>query len=177
MKALVVFESMFGNSEKVARAIATGLAETMEVEVLAVADAPPAVPGDIDLLVIGGPTHAFSMSRRATREDAVKQGSTAPVAIGLRDWLAELPAREGAATVTTFDTRANGARHLPGSAAKSAARSARRHGFTYVERGESFYVDDVAGPLLEGETDRATEWGQRIAQARTAREGAHGAWT
>jgi len=169
MKALVVYESMFGNSEQVARAIGAGLAENLEVEVTAVATAPTAVPPDVSLVVIGGPTHAFSMSRRSTREDAVKQGATATPAVGLRDWLEALPDRPGTARVTTFDTRASKARHLPGSAAKSAARSARHHGFAHVDRGESFYVDDVAGPLLDGEIDRATAWGRELAGALAPR--------
>lgn len=163
MKALVVYESMFGNSKMVAQAIGAGLSESMDVEVTAADSAPSTVPPDVGLLVIGGPTHAFSMSRPSTREDAVKQGATATTGIGLREWLADLPPRAGTATVTTFDTRANGARHLPGSAAKSAARSARHHGFTHVERGESFYVDGTAGPLLDGEIERATAWAREIA--------------
>jgi len=168
MKALVVYESMFGNTEEVARAIGAGLAESMAVEVQSVANASPAVPQDVELLIIGGPTHAFSMSRRSTREDAVKQGSHASPSVGLREWLAGLPAQRRAATLTTFDTRVNGARHLPGSAAKSAARSARRHGFTHVERGESFYVDGTAGPILDGEIERATDWGRQLAHSVSA---------
>jgi hypothetical protein len=168
MKALIVYESMFGNTETIAKAIGAGVAEKMEVELCPVDSAPPAVPPEVELLVVGGPTHAFSMSRRSTRDDAVKQGAQATPDIGLREWLEELPHRLGTATVTTFDTRANGARHLPGSAAKSAARSARRHGFTHVERGESFYVDGTSGPLMSGETERATDWGRQVARAVSA---------
>jgi hypothetical protein len=168
MKALVVYESMFGNTEEVAKAIGAGLAEDMEVEVRAVDAAPHTVPDEVELLVIGGPTHAFAMSRRGTREDAVKQGAHAAPDIGLREWLDGLPHRSGTATVATFDTRVDGARHLPGSAAKSAARTARRHGFTRVESGESFYVRGTAGPLVDGETERATNWGRQVARAVSA---------
>jgi hypothetical protein len=175
MKALVVYESMFGNTEKVAQAIVAGISESMDVDAAAAASAPSTVPPDVSLLVIGGPTHAFSMSRRSTREDAIKQGATASACVGLREWLAELPARAGTATVTTFDTRVNGARHMPGSAAKSAARSAGQHGFARVERGESFYVDGTAGPMLAGEVARATDWGRQIARTVSLREQAHGA--
>jgi hypothetical protein len=121
----------------------------------------------VELLVVGGPTHAFSMSRQSTREDAVKQGAQATSSTGLREWLEALPHRAGTATVTTFDTRVKSARHLPGSAARSAARTARRHGFTHVEQGESFYVDGVEGPLVSGETERARDWGRRVAHAVT----------
>lgn len=168
MKALVVYESMFGNTEKVARAISAGLAEAMEVEVIPVADAPAVLPPEVSLLMIGGPTHAFSMSRPSTRKSAVEQGANAATGNGLREWLASLPSRADAVPVYTFDTRVHGGRHLPGSAAKSAARSARHHGLA-AERGESFYVDGTSGPLLDSELDRATAWGRALADPVTAR--------
>ena len=91
MKALVVYESLWGNTEKVARAVAAGLAETAEVAVADVGERPE-LSADLDLLVAGGPTHAFSMTRTSTREDAVRQGATHhPAAVGLREWLAQLP--------------------------------------------------------------------------------------
>ena len=169
MKALVVYESMFGNTERVAQAIAAGISESMDVEAAAVATAPATVPPDVCLLIVGGPTHAFSMSRRNTREDAVRQWATASTRAGLREWLADLPPQPGAVAVTTFDTRVSGARRLPGSAAKSAARSARRRGFVRVECGESFYVERIAGPMLDGEVERATQWGRQIARTVSLR--------
>lgn len=168
MKALVVYESMFGNTEEIANAIGAGLAEQMEVDVQAVALAPRTLPSDVELLVIGGPTHAFSMSRQSTREEAVKQGAHSTPSIGLREWLQALPHHAGTATVTTFDTRVDSVRHLPGSAAKSAARRVRWHGFLHVERGESFYVRGTEGPLVDGETERARDWGRQLARAVSA---------
>ncbi len=160
-KALVVFESLWGNTEQVARAIAVGLQESVEVEVVDVREAPDS-PGDVDLVVAGGPTHAFSMTRASTREDAVKQGaphgSGEP---GLREWLA---AQRGAHhRIATFDTRVTKVHHLPGSAARSAARSARKHGYDVAADPESFYVMDMEGPLAEGELERATAWGRSLA--------------
>ena len=52
---------------------------------------------------------------------------------------------------------------MPGSAAHSAARAGRRHGFKQAVRPESFYVLDVEGPLAEGEVDRARTWGHAVA--------------
>jgi flavodoxin len=63
MKALVVYESMFGNTEEIAHAIADGLGESVEVQLAEVADAPVEPNPDVALIVVGGPTHAFSMSR------------------------------------------------------------------------------------------------------------------
>jgi flavodoxin len=162
MKALVVFESLWGNTEQVARAIAAGLEESAEVEVVDVRDA-PASPGDADLVVAGGPTHAFSMTRSSTREDAVKQGAPHGTGEpGLREWLAAQP-RGGHHRIATFDTRVTKVQHLPGSAARSAARSARKHGYDVATDPESFYVTDLAGPLADGELDRATAWGRELA--------------
>lgn len=162
MKALVVFESLWGNSEQVARAIADGLAEHAEVTVVDVRDA-PALPGDVDLVVAGGPTHAFSMSRASTRKDAVAQGAPhGEGEPGLRDWLEAQP-RGGHHRVATFDTRVTKVHHLPGSAARSAARSARKHGFAVAAEPHSFYVEDMAGPLADGELERAAAWGRELA--------------
>jgi hypothetical protein len=51
---------------------------------------------------------------------------------------------------------------LPGSAAKSAAKAAQRHGYESAAKAESFHVRDVEGPPLDGELDRARAWGQQL---------------
>jgi hypothetical protein len=70
--------------------------------------------------------------------------------------------------VATFDTRVAKVRHLPGSAAKSAARILRRRGYPAVS-SESFYVTDTTGPLLPGEIERAEAWGQMLAAHEPAK--------
>lgn len=160
MKALVIYESMWGNTEQVARAVARGLQHSGPVEVLDVSEAPQAT-GSVELLVVGGPTHAFSMSRSSTREDAVNKGARGGhEGRGIREWLDGLPAADLA--VATFDTRVGKVRHLPGSAAKKAAKEVRRHHLGRVVDSESFWVDDMEGPLLDGELDRAEEWGRSL---------------
>ena len=108
LRALVVFESMFGNTEKVAAAVAHGLQlEGIDTGLLEVHAAPATLSPDVDLLVVGAPTHAFSMSRVSTREDAVRQGARPSARpSGLREWLGGRPVRRGAApALATFDTR------------------------------------------------------------------------
>jgi hypothetical protein len=169
MKALVVYESLFGNTEQVARAITTGLSKYMEVDLRDVSDAPPEITDFLDLIVVGGPTHAFSMSRPNTREDAFRQGATqGRRELGLREWLGHLRSGPHSEMLATFDTKVDKVRHLPGSAAKGAAKVARKHGYS-PSRTESFYVADVSGPLLEGELDRAEAWGERLAVEADAR--------
>ncbi len=101
MRALVVYESLWGNTEQIARAVAAELATKMDVEVVDADTAPVSLEG-IDLFPVGGPTHAFSMSRPTTRENVVSDHA-APHAPGrgIREWL--------------------NAPRLPGSAAKTAA--------------------------------------------------------
>jgi hypothetical protein len=164
MKALVVYESMWGNTGQVAEAVGRGLGGVPVAEVGATSTSELA---DLDLLVVGGPTHAFSMSRAATRRDAHQQGAPRGSETGgIRDLLAELPA-DFDVPVATFDTRVAKARHLPGSAAKAAEKELRHHHHARVVARQSFYVEDSPGPLLGGELERAEAWGTQLAQAST----------
>jgi hypothetical protein len=171
MRVLVAFESMWGNTEEVARAVARGIggsgagngAGDVECRDVA-ADVPASVDG-VQLLVVGGPTHAFSMSRTGTRHDAVGRGGRqGHEERGIREWLESLPASDQV-RVATFDTRVDKVRRLPGSAARAAAKQARRHHLGTLVATESFYVVDTPGPLLDGELERAEAWGSELARA------------
>ena len=160
MKVLVAYESMFGNTEAVARAVADGLGERMEVELHDVATV--TASDRFDLIVVGGPTHAFSMSRPSTRADAITQGATRDKeSIGLREWLGQLPHADQSQSFASFDTRVEKVRHLPGSAAAKAARIGRRLGYAPVGQ-ESFYVSGTTGPLVGDELERARAWGVQL---------------
>lgn len=166
MSTLVVYESMWGNTRTVAEAIAERLGD--DVSVVDATEAPPALPRDVNLLVVGGPTHAFSMSRASTRRDAEGKGAdSGHAARGIREWLGGLPAADDV-DVATFDTRVGSVRHLPGSAARAAAKEVRRHHLGRLVDTQSFYVSDMAGPLLDGEVQRARAWGQSLAAQRDA---------
>jgi hypothetical protein len=159
MRALVVYESMWGNTRQVAEAIGEGLGGA---RVLEVREAAATELDDVGLLVVGGPTHAFSMSRASTRHDAVERGAPAGgESRGIREWLGELPAVLPM-PVATFDTKVTTVRHLPGSA-KGAARTVHRHHHGTVVDRCSFYVEDTGGPLAPGELERAARWGAELA--------------
>ena len=72
-----------------------------------VATASVDLPADLDLLVVGAPTHAFSLSRPSTRADAVRQGAPPERATaGLREWLTAAPPQDARRLpVAVFDTR------------------------------------------------------------------------
>ena len=164
-RALVVYESMFGNTEKVAAAVAHGLQlEGVDTGLVEVRSAPTGLSPDVDLLVVGAPTHGFSLSRASTREDAVRQGAPAERAgTGIREWLESVrfdgPARP---LLATFDTRVTQVRWLPKAAGPTAAKLGRRRGLTPAAKPIGFLVDAVRGPLVEEELERAVAWGRRI---------------
>jgi hypothetical protein len=173
MKAVVVYESMYGNTHLIADAIGRGLAGSGEVVVVPVAEAPPALVTDADLLVVGGPTHVHGMSRPSSRKAAVEQATdsnpidpAAPGA-GVREWLETVPPLTGSAAA--FDTRAGVAPALvTGRASKGIARQLHQHGFRQVVEPESFLVDKE-NHLQAGEEERAEAWGARLAAASTSR--------
>jgi hypothetical protein len=155
--ALVVYESAWGNTREVAEAVAEGLG--LGATTVAVADAPPLETVDVELLVVGGPTHAFGMSREGTRADAHQRGG-ASLTTGIREWMDA--ASSVALRVATFDTHT---RHpnLPGTASKGAAKKLTSLGCDLVAPPEKFWVNGYEGPLLDGEADRARAWGAQLA--------------
>jgi flavodoxin len=165
MRALVMYESMFGNTETVARAVADGMAGQFEVTLADVRMMPRAF--GMDVIVVGGPTHAFGMSRPATRQDAVRQGAgrEGVAEVGLREWLATSPQLTGIAAAA-FDTKVD--KPLTGSAGRKANHRLRRLGCRMLLPAESFHVGDTPGPLADGERERARRWGEAVAAAAVA---------
>ncbi|MEU0465212.1 flavodoxin domain-containing protein [Amycolatopsis sp. NPDC006131] len=167
MRALVVYESMFGSTEDIAREIAKGLSAAMQVEVTNVDDAPEQ-PEGFDLVVAGGPTHVHGMSRASTRESARKQAVTdIRSRSGLREWMDGLAPPTPGTRAATFDTRIDKPAWLVGSAAHGAAKGLRRKGYALAAEPASFFVDGAEpGDLHAGERERAREWGASLAGQR-----------
>lgn len=176
MKAVIVHESMFGNTEALAVAVGEGLTGVgAEVVLVDVGAATAGALVGFDLLVLAAPTHALALSRPESRREAVvRGGDPRHVAAGVREWLDDidthLPASSGSPAVAVFDTRVSKVRHWPGSAARQAERIVRRHGSVVLAR-TSFFVRDVSGPLVDGELARARTWGSSLAGLLAARSG------
>ncbi len=171
MRALVVFESMYGNTRDIATAVAAGLSTRMPVEITEVGSAPMVLGDDVALLVVGGPTHAHGMSKPETRRSAAERGEPdrgiVSPSLGLREWLSGLGAAPSHVAAAAFDTRIKGPRLLWGSAARAAEAELRRAGAHVVAPAESFFVGGPLGAVYdavaEGEIERARDWGERLA--------------
>ncbi len=157
MQAVVVYDTQFGNTEEVARAVAQGIADHGTVDLVAAAGAAgrPQLPPD--LLLIGGPTQRHGMTP------------------ALRAYVEALPRDALRSTrLATFDTRYRMAPLLSGSAAKEVATRLRKTGFRLIAAPESFFIARDNPPdgekrrhgserLEPGELERAREWGRRLA--------------
>jgi flavodoxin len=176
MDAVVVYESMYGNTHVVADAIGEGLASTMSVTVVPVGEADRALLASADLVVVGGPTHVHGMSRDSTRaaavNDAAKPDSTLHLdpdaeGPGLRDWFVTLDGLE--LVCAAYDTRIDVSPVLSGRASKGISKQLRKHGLHEVVEPESFLVDKES-VLEDGEADRARAWGEAVAAACPAEQ-------
>jgi flavodoxin len=155
MKALVIYDSQFGNTEKIAQAIGDALAAGAETTMLRVTGATPQALSGYDLLVVGSPTQRFNATETLS---------------GLLDGL-ELVDVKAAAFDTRFDREEVDSRVLrfamkaAGDKAWAATRIAdllAKAGATVISSPEGFIVEDTEGPLRPGEIDRAVGWAARL---------------
>lgn len=166
MRALVVYESIFGNTRAIAEAIGRGLAadDGVVVDVFEISDAPADLEG-VDLLVLGGPIHAWGMTRESTRSGARNEAEQKHLAVvskgdGMREWITQLQEPDHTVLVATFDTASQMPAWFPvGSAARPAARKLAELGMRGVSDAEHFFVHGKYGPICQGEEDRAEAWG------------------
>jgi hypothetical protein len=173
MRAVVVYESMYGNTHIVASNIADGLRASHEVTVVPVAEATGELIAAADLLVVGGPTHLHGLSSPFSRQQARKAAanpdsglSLDPDAGGpaLHTWLGGLGRRPTLAAA--FDTRLTGAPFFTGRASHGIGKLLKQHGYHLVVAPESFLVGRQ-DTLLDGEASRARRWGEALGAAAT----------
>ncbi|MCJ7737946.1 MAG: flavodoxin family protein [Anaerolineae bacterium] len=155
MKALVVYDSVFGNTEKIAQAIGAALGSLEEVGILRVGDMAPEQLANVEVLIVGSPTRAFSPTP-ATK--AMLKAIPAKALSGIK--------------VAAFDTRISvedtSSKILSamvkvfGYAAKPIADRLKSKGGDLVLAPEGFYVQDSEGPLKEGELERAAAWAKQV---------------
>jgi flavodoxin len=150
MRTLVIYETKFGNTERVAEAIARGAGTLGAVQVMDIAGAAGS-PERPDLLLVGGPTQRRGPSP------------------ALRDFVDSLSPSLRGVPAAAFDTRYRGSTLFMGSAAREAAKRLQKGGAPLVVPPESFFIS--RGGLLErqglesGELDRAEQWGSLVGAA------------
>jgi flavodoxin len=162
MKALVIYDSAFGNTEKVAGAIASALGSRVAIEIHHASKVPFELLMASDLLVVGAPTQGFRPTKPVM--DILKRIRPN----GLRG-----------VNVAAFDTRfkvedLNSAPlrfmvNAGGYAAHRIAARLKKAGGDLVAPPEGFYVEDTKGPLKPGELERAMSWANSILDAHFSR--------
>jgi hypothetical protein len=176
MNALVIYESMYGNTREIAEAIAAGIGDSADVHLVPTTEALDALTTNPDLVVMGGPTHGHGMSRVSTRRAAIETGMKPDSELrvephaegpGIRDVLGSIKTLD--AHAAAFDTRIPMPAWLSGRAAKGIDRELRRHGARIVTAPESFLVTKET-QLVAGEAERAREWGVHLAELCRAYE-------
>jgi hypothetical protein len=166
MRALVVYESLYGNTGAIAETIAEGLRSAgMPVEAGPISRIDPGEAEGADLLMVGGPTHVHGMSRTRTRRIAIEDlemrfGMPAD-APGLREWMHGLPRGLGRRAVA-FDTRLHKPVAVSGSAARGIAHRLEGHGYVVVVPPQSFFVT-AENRLEPGQLEWAEAWSTDLA--------------
>ena len=137
MKAVVIYDSKYGNTEKIARAIS----ESIGAQVRLAGGVQPADLNEFDLLIIGSPTHGGFPSE------------------GIHNLLKTISSLEGIDTAA-FDTRTKTT--IFGYAAPKIAKNLKKKGANLLLPSDGFFVLGMEGPLMEGELDRAAVWAKGL---------------
>jgi len=163
VKAVVVYESLWGNTAAIARAVAEGIGEgtpalhTDEVGASALAD--------VDLIVAGAPVLGFSLPTEKMRDGIRANPGRAPSPPDLshpsmRSWLDALPKGNGRGAA--FETRL---RITAGGATSAIIERLESAGYGRLGEERRFVVKGRYGPLRDGELEKAREWGAELARS------------
>jgi hypothetical protein len=165
MNVVVVYESHWGNTAAVARAIADGFGPAARV--LTTDEASSTTVAEADLIIAGAPVMAFSLPNDKMLA-SLAHDTKAPTPpdlshVSMRSWLDALPAGHGRSV--EFET---GLRWSPGGATGAIGHKLEQAGFRRLAKARRFVVKGSYGPLREGELQRAQEWGSELAAAMAA---------
>jgi len=166
VNAVVVYESLWGNTEAVARAIAEGLGA--QTRVLSTAEASAEDVAGADLLVVGAPVFGFNLPSDGmvkSIRDNPTHAKNPPDTLqpSMKSWLEGLSSGSGRSAA--FETRIWWS---PGGAVKGIDKALRAVGFEQAAKPERFIVEGQYGPLRTGELERARAWGEQLSAASTS---------
>jgi flavodoxin len=158
VNSVVIYASRYGNTRKIAEAIAAGLRSRGTAQVMSADDAPTTPPAGTDLVVIGGPTEQHGLTEAVVRFfDRMEPGAL------------------GGMAAVAFDTRLRWPRWLSGSAGAGITQRLRRAGARVIAPEESFFIKGTASApgqnpeLASGELERAAAWGASLASDAEAK--------
>ena len=161
-KAVVVYESLWGNTAAIARAIAEGIGP--EAHALTTDAASAEAIAKADLIVAGAPVLGFSLASDQMRDSVARSEVDAPTPPDLahpsmRSWLDSMPPGRG--TAAAFETRIWWS---PRGATGDIESRLKKAGYRTIAKAGKFVVKDKYGPLREGEVERARQWGKQLAE-------------
>ena len=163
-RALIIVESCFGNTRAIADSVAAGLIDGgVDAQVVDVDEAPSCLPADLDLLILGAPTHNRGLPTAATRAKACAQAGSGKASHGIGGWL-ETTVIPASTTAAAFDTVISKG-WLSGSAAKAIAKALQRHQGRRTASVRNFVVTASKGPLATGQESDARSWGRELADS------------
>jgi flavorubredoxin len=163
MKVIVVYESHWGNTKKIAHAIAAGIGP--DARILSTDEATANALAGVDLIVGGAPLLGFSLPTEQMLQGLPRSTASAPMPPdishpSMRDWLDRLP--KGSGRAAAFETAIWWS---PGSAAKAILGKLEAAGYQPVAKAQRFVVKGRYGPLRDGELEKAQAWGAALAVA------------
>jgi flavodoxin len=156
---MVVYDSVFGNTEQVAQAVGRALGWPEDAEVRRVSEVKPEQLAGLGLLIVGSPTRAFQPTP-ATRQLLKRIPARGLEGVKVAAFDTRFSVEDTDSAILTFMVR------LFGYAAKPIAHRLQRKGGELAVPPEGFIVEGTEGPLHEGELERAADWARRIAAAR-----------
>jgi len=161
MKAIVVYESLWGNTATIARAIAEGIGP--QARALTTSDATAAEIAGADIIVAGAPVLGFNLPTDKMREGIRRSPGRAPAPPDLshpamHSWLEALPLGRGHSAA--FETRVRGPF---GHSAPTISEGLERAGYAPIVGPAEFIVSGRYGPLRDDEPERARRWGAELA--------------
>ena len=156
MKTLVIYDSAYGNTEKIARAIAGAITPSGEVKILSAGDANPSELESIGLLIVGSPTQGFRPTKPVqTFIESIPGGTLKGINVAAFD--TRIPASDAGTGLRMI-------MKMGGYAAPRIARALKKKGGNLVVPPEGFFVKSKEGPLGERELERAASWVKEIAK-------------
>lgn len=163
MKVIVVYESFWGNTAAVAKAIAEGLGP--DARVMSTSDAKGEAVAGVGLIVAGSPIIGFQLPTEKMRKDMAAKPGKAPSPPdishpSMRSWLESL--QKGSGKAAAFET---GFRLSPGGAAGTILKMLKTSGYEPLAKKERFMVKGSYGPVRPGELERAKAWGAELAKS------------